>query len=210
MSQDAVLFSGTIRDNLDPFDEYDSNELWDVLYRVGLAKSASSPPTAQPSRTASLANVAQYWSSHQNIPSSQGSSATGVSSTAKASIQNLGDLVAEGGHNFSAGERQLLALARALLRRPKILLMDEASSSIDKMADAKLQSLIRDAFSSSTVITIAHRLLTVCEYDRILVLDAGRIVEYDSPKALLQKGEGAFYDLCARSTERDEIFAVVK
>lgn len=218
MSQDPVLFSGTIRENLDPFDEHDSNELWDVLHKVGLAREpGSAPSTAKPSRAGSLVNVPAIGAedSRPGSPSVSSGSATVVAPTTsptsrKGAIKKLDDLVAESGSNFSAGERQLLALARALLRRPKILLMDEASSSIDKAADARLQTFIKQAFSSSTVITIAHRLLTVCEYDRILVLDAGKLVEYDSPKALLSKGPASpFYQLCVKSTERDEIFGLL-
>lgn len=206
MSQDAVLFAGTIKENLDPFDEHDTNELWDVLLKVGMAGDpGSAPSTAEPSRAASLDNAAAA----AEEGTSSGSSDTAVGIRSKAAISSLDDLVAENGNNFSAGERQLLALARALLRRPKILLMDEASSSIDKAADARLQGFIKDAFASSTVITIAHRLLTVCEYDRILVLDAGQVVEYDSPKALLSQGRGFFYDLCIKTTESDEIFSAL-
>lgn len=173
-------------------------------------EASSAPSTAKPSRSGSLVAVSEASANQLESPTEDSGSGTITAPTRRSAVASLDDLVAESGSNFSAGERQLLALARALLRRPKILLMDEASSSIDKAADARLQSFIKDAFAASTVITIAHRLLSVCEYDRILVLDAGQVVEYDSPKALLSKGPSSpFYQLCAKSTERDEIFGIL-
>ncbi|RHY56881.1 hypothetical protein DYB38_001634 [Aphanomyces astaci] len=105
--------------------------------------------------------------------------------------------VAELGNNFSAGERQLLCLARALLRQAKVVVLDEATAAIDHDTDTRLQRVVREEFSKSTVLTIAHRLDTVLDYDRILVLDQGQVVQLDTPAALLAQRGGIFFDLVA-------------
>jgi len=109
----------------------------------------------------------------------------------------LNEDVAEGGDNFSAGQRQLICIARALLRKPKVLVLDEATASIDNETDAMIQRMVRHAFKDCTVLTIAHRLHTIVDSDKILVLDQGNLAEYDSPQALLAKpeGEGLFKGL---------------
>ncbi|KAJ3406891.1 hypothetical protein HDV05_005697 [Chytridiales sp. JEL 0842] len=103
--------------------------------------------------------------------------------------------VEENGSNLSVGQRQLLVLARALCARPKILVMDEASSAIDTQADALLQSSIRQHFAGSTVLSIAHRLNTIADFDKVVVMDAGRVVECDSPAKLLRIEGGVFRSL---------------
>ncbi|KIH68436.1 hypothetical protein ANCDUO_01221 [Ancylostoma duodenale] len=92
----------------------------------------------------------------------------------------------------SVGQRQLLCLARALLRRPRILVLDEAAAAVDAETDSLLQRTIREQFADCTVLTIAHRLNTVMDCDRLLVLEGGRIVEFDSPRILLAKQDGLF------------------
>ncbi|CAK4504851.1 unnamed protein product [Aphanomyces euteiches] len=109
----------------------------------------------------------------------------------------LDSAVDENGENFSVGERQMLCMARALLRKARIVVMDEATAAIDHETDQNLQRVIRTEFASSTVLTIAHRLDTVCDSDRILVFDQGRLVQCDTPKALIAQGSGIFYDLCS-------------
>lgn len=104
-------------------------------------------------------------------------------------------MVEENGENFSVGERQMLCMARALLRHSRIVIFDEATAAIDHETDKALQQVIRSAFASSTVLTIAHRLDTILDSDRILVLDGGRIVEFASPEDLVKKGSGHFFDL---------------
>ena len=103
--------------------------------------------------------------------------------------------VEEGGSNFSTGQRQLLCFARALLRRPQLLVLDEATASIDQETDELLQAMIRGNFKGSTVLTIAHRLNTVLDSDRILVMDAGTVAEFDTPDALLARTGGVLRGL---------------
>ena len=97
-------------------------------------------------------------------------------------------------HN-SVGERQLFCLARALLRKTPILLLDEATASVDGDTDSNIQSILRNEFSSTTLFTIAHRLNTISDYDLIMVMDKGRIAEYDSPKNLLKNTNSLYYKM---------------
>jgi len=97
----------------------------------------------------------------------------------------LDEQVAEGGENFSQGQRQLICIARSVLRKPKILIMDEATASIDNATDSGIQTMVRQNFANATILTIAHRLHTIVDSDRILVLDDGRVAEFDTPSALL-------------------------
>lgn len=100
--------------------------------------------------------------------------------------------VAAGGENLSAGQRQLLCMARALLEKPSVLIMDEATSNIDGQTDERIQTMLRNSFSECTVISIAHRIDTIMWYDRVLVLEAGRVLEYDSPSTLAARPGSAF------------------
>uniref|UniRef100_A0A8B9NIX5 Uncharacterized protein n=1 Tax=Accipiter nisus TaxID=211598 RepID=A0A8B9NIX5_9AVES len=143
--QDPVLFSGTLRMNLDPFDQYTDEEVWKAL---------------------ELAHLKTYV---QDLP------------------EGLLHLVSEAGENLSVGQRQLVCLARALLRKAKILILDEATAAVDLETDHLIQTTIRSEFADCTVLTIAHRLHTIMDSNRVMVLQAGRIVEYDSPEELLKK-----------------------
>ncbi|GMF54717.1 unnamed protein product [[Candida] boidinii] len=114
--------------------------------------------------------------------------------------------VEDDGANFSLGERQLIALARALIRNSKILILDEATSSVDYETDAKIQQTIATEFSHCTILCIAHRLKTIIDYDRILVLDKGEIAEFDQPKTLYQQEGSIFRSMCDKSGVSEEDF----
>lgn len=107
----------------------------------------------------------------------------------------LDSKISEGGSNFSIGQRQLICLARAIIRNNKILVLDEATASVDPYTDGLIQTTIRRKFADCTVLTIAHRLHTIMDSDKILVMDAGRAVEFEHPYKLLQDPEGLFYKL---------------
>ncbi|MGH0124218.1 UNVERIFIED_CONTAM: hypothetical protein FKN15_024647 [Acipenser sinensis] len=154
--QDPVLFSGTLRMNLDPFDAYSDEEVWNSLELAHLKNFVSGLP------------------------------------------DRLNHECSEGGENLSVGQRQLVCLARALLRKTKILVLDEATAAVDLETDNLIQSTIRSQFEECTVLTIAHRLNTVMDYTRVLVLDKGQIVEFDSPASLLDK-KGVFFKMAKDS-----------
>lgn len=141
--QDSVLFSGSIRTNLDPNNEKTDEEIWDALDRAFMKD------------------------------------------TIMQQKEKLDTPVSIGGENFSVGERQLLCFSRALLEKKKILVLDECSANIDLKLDSQIQQTINTQFNDCTILTIAHRLNTIITYDRILVLDDGNIVEFDSPRNLL-------------------------
>ncbi|XP_049301233.1 uncharacterized protein LOC125774907 [Anopheles funestus] len=146
--QDPILFSGTVRENLDPFKQHGDDTLWNALEYVELKE------------------------------------------VVKAMEGTLDGKMSDGGANFSMGQRQLVCLARAILRNNPILILDEATANVDPETDNLIQKTIRDQFERCTVITIAHRLHTVMDSDRVLVMDAGRAVEYAHPYELLQRSDG--------------------
>uniref|UniRef100_A0AAX7ST65 ATP-binding cassette, sub-family C (CFTR/MRP), member 3 n=1 Tax=Astatotilapia calliptera TaxID=8154 RepID=A0AAX7ST65_ASTCA len=150
--QEPVLFSGTLRMNLDPFEKYSDEEVWKALEHSHLHKFVSNQ-------------------------------------AAKLDLE-----CSEGGENLSVGQRQLVCLARALLRKTRILILDEATAAIDLETDDLIQSTIRTQFEDCTVFTIAHRLNTIMDYTRVLVLDKGRIAEFDTPTNLISK-RGIFYGM---------------
>ena len=152
--QDPVLFTGTLRMNLDPFNCYQDNEIWTVL---------------------TLANL------------------NGYVSTLPKGLQHI---IAEGGDNISVGQRQLMCLARALLRKTKILILDEATANVDLETDELIQKTVRKEYRECTVITIAHRLHTILDYDKILVLQKGKVVENDSPNNLMNNRTSIFHLMC--------------
>ncbi|XP_035205921.1 multidrug resistance-associated protein 1-like, partial [Stegodyphus dumicola] len=151
--QDPIVFSGTLRLNLDPLQQHTDKDLWAAIEHAHLK---------------TFVNTLEEGLEYQ---------------------------VSEGGENLSVGQRQQICLARALLKKTKILVLDEATAAVDLETDKLIQNTIRSEFWDCTVITIAHRLHTVLDYDRILVMADGRIVEDGEPDTLLQKQDSLFYQL---------------
>merc|ERR1712004_506305 len=142
--QDPVLFSGSMRMNLDPFNQYSDKNVWDALTCAHLKSFVS------------------------NLPG------------------GLNFEVSESGSNLSVGQRQLVCLARALLRKTKVLILDEATAAVDLETDDLIQATIREEFADCTVLTIAHRLNTIMDSSKVMVLDAGKIKEFETPDNLLR------------------------
>ncbi|KAF9299941.1 hypothetical protein BGZ74_008485 [Mortierella antarctica] len=157
--QDPTLFAGTVRENLDPFNEVSDADLWEALERAHLKSYISS-----------LAGGLSYE-------------------------------VAQNGENFSVGQRSLVCLARALLRKTKVLILDEATAAVDVETDDLIQKTIRKEFKDRTILTIAHRIKTVMDSDKILVLEKGQVEEFESPSRLLKKPESLFYSLAQQAGE---------
>ncbi|XP_030831926.1 multidrug resistance-associated protein 4 isoform X1 [Strongylocentrotus purpuratus] len=151
--QDPIIFTGSLRRNLDPFGDQSDAMLWSVLEEVQLERAVKENP-------------------------------------AKLEME-----VGEGGSNFSVGQRQLICLARAILKKNRILILDEATANVDPRTDALIQETIRTKFKNCTVLTIAHRLHTIMDSDKIMVLDAGELVEFDQPYVLLQNPNSTFSKL---------------
>jgi len=157
--QEPVMFVGTVRSNLDPFNQSSDEELWIALNAVKLGDSVR----------------------HMS--------------------GQLDSAVTENGSNFSLGQRQCFCISRAILAKTKILVLDEATAAIDMQTDLMIQNTFKEAFSEITVLTIAHRLNTIIECDRVLVMDAGNIEEFDEPIKLLQKEGSVFKQLVEQTGE---------
>ncbi|KAL8704270.1 MAG: hypothetical protein Q9201_002580 [Fulgogasparrea decipioides] len=194
--QDPTLFTGTIRSNLDPFGLFTDEEIFGTLRKVQLIGGDHQPqPGPVPSENQNESNG----ESHRDRTLTK----TFTNTRENANIfESLSSSVAESGSNLSQGQRQLLCLARALLKAPKVLLMDEATASIDYATDSKIQDTLREV-KGSTIITIAHRLQTIIDYDKVLVLDKGRVMEYDAPWELITRDGGIFHAMCEMSGDLD-------
>ncbi|KAK9454724.1 hypothetical protein V1511DRAFT_361560 [Dipodascopsis uninucleata] len=188
--QDPTLFAGTVRSNLDPFETYTDQQIFTALKQVHLIEDI-------PGETLLASSSRELTASEQE--------ARDVNV-----FYRLDSAVTEGGQNLSQGQRQLMCLARSLLKSPKIILLDEATASIDYNTDSQIQDTIRTEFTDSTILTIAHRLRSIIDYDKILVLDAGVVREYDSPYTLLQQDDSIFRDMCRSSGELDALEALAK
>lgn len=190
--QDPTLFRGTVRSNLDPFGEYTDEELW-----VALRKSYLVEDTASSTMEESITSTAR------NTPDKP---TAAVANTLQQRI-TLDTTVVDAGENFSLGQRQLMALARALVRNSQIIVCDEATSSVDQETDKKIQRTMREGFQGRTVLCIAHRLGTVLGYDRVVVMDQGIVREVGAPKQLWDQG-GIWKGMCEKAgiTGEDFIF----
>ncbi|KAG0346517.1 hypothetical protein BG004_001533 [Podila humilis] len=295
--QDAVLFNGTIRSNLDPFQEHEDHEIWEALRRVHLVKPVETSTTGYSSPTRQDPNFQNNAGFHHHDPhahydnpsypldpsliaptSKYGNQvyedpyrpSDVVSSSSRqdyldymdhsvdtpllASVSmmptdsllctplndhdhdyvhqhqqhqqqlfeqqqqqclmmglidpfaSLDSPVSDGGYNFSQGQRQLLCMARALLRQSKVIIMDEATASVDFATDEKIQTTIRNELGDSTLITVAHRLRTIMDYDRVLVLEHGRVMEFDTPINLITNPSSRFRDMVEKSGDMDTLF----
>ncbi|KAH8588532.1 ABC bile acid transporter [Bisporella sp. PMI_857] len=191
--QDPVLFSGPIRSNLDPFDEFSDYQIKEVLARVHLTPSVDNTPTPEPLVDASEAV-------------NESETTTIISDNGNANIfLDLSSPISSGGTNLSQGQKQLLCLARAILSRPRVLILDEATSAVDMSTDALIQRSIREEFANTTLLVVAHRLSTVADFDRILVMRDGVAAEFGSPKELLQTEDGVFKGMVGQSGQREEL-----
>ncbi|KAJ2608603.1 hypothetical protein EV177_004888 [Coemansia sp. RSA 1804] len=194
--QDPVLFNGTIRYNIDPFEEYPDELIWDALNRVHMTREQTSHATSASTSIVGIAN-----GENGELPLER---MAGV-------FSSLDDKIEQNGHSLSAGQRQLVAMTRALVRRSKLIIMDEATASVDFDTDERLQRTIRGyEFANSTILCIAHRLRTVIDYDRVLVLDKGKVAEFDTPKNLLKKKGGIFRGMCEETGEFKELKATAR
>ncbi|KAK4945550.1 Transporter of the ATP-binding cassette (ABC) [Elasticomyces elasticus] len=220
--QDPTLFTGTLRSNLDPFELFTDEEVFMALRRVQLisgpkgtsdrsgAETPSEPSSQSPTIRVNGANTDSQLSANGTINSE--STLVQVASNARDNKNIFHDLsspIAESGSNLSQGQRQLLCLARALLKAPKILVMDEATASIDYATDSKIQDTLRE-LKNNTILTIAHRLQTIVDYDRVLVLDKGEVKEYAHPWELIQQEDGLFRSMCQTSGEFDSLYELAK
>jgi ABC-type multidrug transport system fused ATPase/permease subunit len=126
--------------------------------------------------------------------------------TVEEAAKKLDMEVVDNGANFSLGQRQLLCMGRALLRNSRILMMDEATASVDMDSDALIQRTVREAFAHCTTLTIAHRLNTIMDSDKVAFLDAGRLTEFGEPADLLKDKAGSFTKLVEQSGKKNSKF----
>lgn len=171
--QDAQAFEGTVKTNLDPFNRYSEDELKRAVEQAHLKPHLEKMLHSKP----------------------RGDD----SNEEDGNVNDILDVkINENGSNLSVGQRQLLCLARALLNRSKILVLDEATASVDMETDKIIQDTIRREFKDRTILTIAHRIDTVLDSDKIIVLDQGSVREFDSPSKLLSDKTSIFYSLCEK------------
>lgn len=164
--QEPVLFRGTIRENLDPFNTTSDEKLYEALIKAGCINDSELKDMGTPAHNHKF---------------------------------HLDAFVEDNGSNYSLGQRQVLALCRALIKKTKILILDEATSSVDYETDARIQNIINREFTNCTILSIAHRLKTIVNYDRILVMDKGRCVEFDTPWTLFNTKDSIFRSMCDKS-----------
>lgn len=195
--QNPVLFSGTVRSNLDPFSEHDDSELLSALSQVHwmsiINQTDASNGNGDNGNRTSLAFTNGH--SDGNIPNQSSA---------------LDAAISQGGLNLSQGQRQLLCLARTIIANPKILVLDEATSAVDRTTDELIQQTLRSELgTSTTLLVIAHRLSTVADFDRILVMDDGMAVEFGHPRDLMQISDGVFRGMVENDSEKERLVEVI-
>ncbi|KAI8802118.1 hypothetical protein BJ742DRAFT_873513 [Cladochytrium replicatum] len=190
LPQDAVLFTGTVRSNLDPFGTVDDATLNNSLQRAHVVRESgtiTSSESDEESRTDDAATL-----------------------RAGAVKITLDTEVKDGGGNFSHGQKQLLCLARALIRQSKVIILDEATASVDHETDTRIQQTIRTEMAGATVLTIAHRLKTIADYDLVAVMDSGAIAEFAHPYDLMTREDSIFRSMCLETGEFDELLSLAR
>ncbi|KAI9139943.1 P-loop containing nucleoside triphosphate hydrolase protein [Paraphysoderma sedebokerense] len=197
--QDPVCFAGTIRSNLDVFNEYSDAEIWSALKRVQFVSSNNLSESTSTISDAGNEGAEKI----QNAPSKMDSIGTFTG--------NLDTEVTDNGNNLSVGQRQLLQIARALLRRSKVIVLDEATASIDSQSDARIQHTLRtsEEFATSTMLCIAHRIKTIIDFDKVLVLDDGSVKEFDTPYNLITRNS-QFKTMCEETGDFETLFKMAK
>jgi ATP-binding cassette subfamily C (CFTR/MRP) protein 1 len=170
--QDPVLFSGTLRMNIDPLGHFDDGVIWAKIHQVQFMKNR-----------------------HHDNDNDNDNDNSSDNRSSSSSLLSLDMVIHERGSNLSVGERQLLCMARALLKQSKVVVLDEATAAMDIATDRHLQRTLRDAFQHVTCLTIAHRIHTILDSDRILVMHEGRVAEFDAPATLLASENSMFSKL---------------
>jgi len=185
------MVNGTIRSNVDPFNEYPDEDIISALKKVQIwdqlkiSQGKANVP-ADNNKPTKGKKKSQHHQTVEMVPMTE-------------EQQKLTVKISDGGSNFSLGQRQLICMARAIVRKNKVLLMDEATASIDELTDHLIQKMIKTEFKDTTVITIAHRLITIAQYDRIMVMSEGKIVEFDTPLNLMKNENSYFAKLVKES-----------
>ncbi|KAK1926921.1 P-loop containing nucleoside triphosphate hydrolase protein [Papiliotrema laurentii] len=208
IAQDPILLSGTLRLNLDIEGEYSDEQLYDALHQVQLLNRKTSSTDMDEQMDGGAGGGDGVSSSASTL--SNGITSTtlvveaGVMDGGQANIfANLDSEIKTGGENLSTGEKQLVVLARALLKHHKILILDEATASIDSATDAEISRVIHKEFTNSTVIIIAHRLRTIMPCSKILVMDKGNLIQQGTPLELIKQDGGKFQALCQAAGDEE-------
>ncbi|XBW38432.1 hypothetical protein QEN19_004020 [Hanseniaspora menglaensis] len=180
--QEGNAFEGTVRYNLDPFDEYTDDELVKALELSHLKP-----------------HIEKLCKEDLDLKPENQSPEANVETVTDVSIKDLLETkISDNGSNLSSGTKQLLCLARALLNKSKVLVLDEATSSVDAETDKIIQETIRSEFKDKTILSVAHRLDSILDNDKIIVLEGGELKEFDSPANLIDDKTSIFYSLCEK------------
>ncbi|XBW38433.1 hypothetical protein QEN19_004021 [Hanseniaspora menglaensis] len=180
--QEGNAFEGTVRYNLDPFDEYTDDELVKALELSHLKP-----------------HIEKLCKEDLDLKPENQSPEANVETVTDVSIKDLLETkISDNGSNLSSGTKQLLCLARALLNKSKVLVLDEATSSVDAETDKIIQETIRSEFKDKTILSVAHRLDSILDNDKIIVLEGGELKEFDSPANLIDDKTSIFYSLCKK------------